>query len=74
VGSESSSAVARKRAEHAARWEAIDTFKARELAELTDERARWMIQSLGAIEAWRERPDWSGLVDQQTIFHRRRQR
>jgi hypothetical protein len=25
---------------------------------------------LGAVEGWRERPDWSGLVEQQAIFHK----
>jgi hypothetical protein len=29
-----------------------------------------MILSLGAVEAWRDRPDWSGLVEQQAIFQR----
>jgi hypothetical protein len=40
---------------------------------MTEERARQLIQSLGAMEAWRERPDWSGLVEQQAIFQRGRQ-
>ena len=57
-------------AEYHARWEAVETFKAQELASLTEERAREMILSLGAVEAWRERPDWSGLVEQQAIFQR----
>ncbi len=59
------------RAEYHARWEAVETVKAQELATLTEERARQMIQSLGAVEGWRERSDWSGLVEQQAIFHRR---
>jgi len=57
-------------AEYHARWEAVETVKAQELAALTEERARAMILSLGAVEAWRERPDWSGLVEQQAIFQR----
>ena len=61
-------------AEYLARWEAVETFRARELAAMTEERARQIIQSLGAVEAWRERPDWSGLVEQQAIFQRRRHR
>ncbi len=58
------------RAEYLARWEAVETFKAHELAGMTEERARQIIQSLGAVEGWRERPDWSGLVEQQAIFHK----
>ena len=57
-------------AEYHARWEAVETFKAQELAAMTEERARQIILSLGAVEAWRERPDWSGLVEQQAIFRR----
>ena len=60
------------RAEYFARWEAVEIFKAHELAAMTDERARQIIQMLGAPEGWRERPDWSGLVEQQAIFHKRR--
>ena len=39
---------------------------------MTDERAREIIQSLGAADGWRERRDWSGLVEQQALFHRTR--
>ena len=60
------------RAEYHTRWEAVETFKAQELAAMTEERAREIIQSLGAVEGWRERPDWSGLVEQQAIFHKGR--
>lgn len=59
-------------AEYHGRWEAVATFHAQELAAMTEERARQIIQSLGAVEAWRERPDWSGLVEQQAIFHKGR--
>jgi len=59
-------------AEYCARWEAVEIAHARELAALTEERARQIIQSLGAVEEWRERPDWSGLVEQQAIFLRGR--
>ena len=58
-------------AEYHARWEAVETFKAQELAAMTEERARQIMQWLGAPEGWRERPDWSGLVEQQAIFHKR---
>jgi hypothetical protein len=60
------------RAEYHARWEAVETFRAKELAAMTEERAREIIQSLGAVEGWRERPDWSGLVEQQAIFQKAR--
>jgi len=60
------------RAEYHARWEAVETFKAQELAAMTEERARQIIQMLGAVEGWRERPDWSGLVEQQAIFQKGR--
>jgi hypothetical protein len=61
-----------ERAKYYARWEAVETFKAHELAAMTDERARVIIQMLGAVEGGRERPDWSGLVEQQAIFHKGR--
>ncbi len=57
-----------QRAEYRTRWEAVEAAHAQELAAMTDERAAQIIQSLGAIEGWRERPDWSGLVEQQAIF------
>jgi len=63
---------ARFQADYHARWDAVEVFKARELAAMTDERAREIIQSLGAVEGWRERRDWSGLVEQQALFHRKR--
>ena len=59
----------RLRAEYHARWEAVERVKAEELANLTDEEARKIIQRLEAPEVWRERPNWSGLVEQQAIFH-----
>ncbi|HEY6362237.1 MAG TPA: hypothetical protein VIX63_14085 [Vicinamibacterales bacterium] len=62
---------ARFRADYHARWNAVEAFKARELAALTEERAWEIIQSLGAVEGWRERRDWSGLVEQQAHFHRK---
>ena len=57
-------------AEYHARWEAVETVKAQELAALTDERALEIIRCLSAVEGWRDRPDWSGLVEQQAIFQR----
>ena len=58
------------REEYFARWEAVERIKAQELAAMSEEQARAIIQSLGAVEGWRERRDWSGLVEQQAIFHR----
>ncbi len=57
------------RAEYRVRWEAVEIVRAQELAAMTEERARQIIWSLGAVEGWRDRPDWSGLVEQQAIFH-----
>ena len=65
-------ALKAKQAEYRARWEAVETFKAHELAAMTDERARQIIQRLAAVEGWRERPDWSGLVEQQALFQKGR--
>jgi len=42
-----------------------------ELAAMTEERAREILTGLGAPAGWRERPDWSGLVEQQAIFHKK---
>jgi hypothetical protein len=60
------------RAEYHARWEAVEIVKAQELAAMTEQRAWQIIQMLGAVEGWRERPDWSGLVEQQAIFQKGR--
>lgn len=62
------------RAEYHARWEAVAAVHAQELAAMSEERAREIIQSLGAVDAWRAQPDWSGLVEQQAIFQRGRGR
>lgn len=60
------------RAQYHARWEAVEIVKAQELAAMTDERAWQIIERLGAVEGWRERTDWSGLVEQQALFHKGR--
>jgi hypothetical protein len=57
------------REQYRARSEALEIVRAHELAAMTEERAREIIRSLGAVGAWRERADWSGLVEQQAIFH-----
>ena len=60
------------RAEHRARWEAVETFKAQELAAMTEERALRIIQSLRLFEPAPPNPlNGMGLVEQQAIFHRR---
>ena len=52
--------------------EALERIRAQELAAMTDEQALRQIQSLCVAEPpWRELPDWSGLVEQQDLFHRR---
>jgi hypothetical protein len=58
------------RAAYHARWEAVETAKARELATMTEEQARRIIQRLAAAATWRERTDWSGLVEQQALFQK----
>ena len=72
MGSEPLKLQEKLAAEYHARWEAVETVKAQELAALTEECALQMILSLGAVDAWRDRPDWSGLVEQQAIFQRGR--
>jgi hypothetical protein len=60
--------------EYRATAEALEHIGARELAEMTDEEALRRIASLTVCgRPWRERPDWSGLVEQQALFHRRRE-
>ncbi len=57
--------------EYRATCEMLETVRARELAALTDEDVLRIIQSLSVAEKpWRDREDWSGLVEQQAIFHR----
>jgi hypothetical protein len=52
--------------------EALERIRLEELAQMTDEDALRRIKSLKvAGTGWRERPDWSGLVEQQALFHRR---
>ncbi len=61
------------RTEYRATVEALERIRLRELAAMTEEEGLRRLASLGNIEnPWRERSDWSGLVEQQAIFHRRR--
>src|SRR6266513_2822728 len=59
--------------EYYARWEAVETVKAQELAAMTEERAWQIIRSLRPFtEPWRDPSNGMGLVEQQAIFHRRK--
>ena len=63
------------RAAYKARTEALERVHAQELAAMTDERALQILKTLVCAEPpFRERSDWSGLVEQQTIFSRWRKR
>lgn len=74
VTTSSTEAEAKAREIFGTRWEAVEIAKAQELSTLTSERASAIILSLGAVAPWRERPDWSGLVEQQAAFRRSRHR
>ena len=53
--------------------ELLEHMRARELASLTDEEAWGIIQSLVACGAGgREKTEWSGLIVQQALFHRKK--
>lgn len=64
-----SPAIKAWREQYRATTEALEAVRVQELAAMTDGRAREIIRSLSAAEVWRERPDWSGLVEQQALFH-----
>jgi hypothetical protein len=58
------------RAAYHARWEDVEIFKAQELAAMTEERARQIIQSLSCFTDIPPDPfNGIGLVEQQAIFH-----
>ncbi len=58
------------RAEYHARWEAVAAVHAQELAAMTEERAREIIQSLRPFAPVPPNPfNGMGLVEQQAIFH-----
>jgi hypothetical protein len=53
--------------------EALARIWTADLAAMSDQEALRRIEALVTPDApWRERPDWSGLVEQQALFHRRR--
>jgi len=52
-------------------WEAVEAFKAKELAAMTEDRALQIIQSLRLFAPAQPNPlNGMGLVEQQAIFHR----
>jgi len=60
-------------AEYYARWEAVEIFKAQELAAMTEERAREIIRTLRLFAPVPPNPmNGIGLVEQQAIFHRKK--
>jgi hypothetical protein len=60
-------------AEYHARWEEVETFKAQELAAMTEERARQIIRRLRPFTTLPPDPfNGLGLVEQQAIFHGRK--
>jgi hypothetical protein len=60
-------------AEYHARWEAVETAEAHELAARTEERALEIVRSLRAFVSTPPNPfNGMGLVEQQAVLHRRR--
>jgi hypothetical protein len=61
----------RRRREYRETSEMLETIRARELAAMTDGDVLRIIKSLNVVgKPWREREDWSGLVEQQALFRR----
>jgi hypothetical protein len=53
----------------------LKTNRLRALAEMSDEEALRQIKLLKTVEPpWRERRNWSGLVEMQDLFHRRKKK
>ena len=51
--------------------ELLETLRTREIASMTDEQALDAIRSLVTAETpWSENANYSGLIEQQAIFHR----
>jgi len=62
-------------ANYLATMEELERMRAHELRDMTDEEAlRRMKLLVAADPVWRERPDWSGLVEQQDLFRRGRKK
>jgi hypothetical protein len=60
-------------AEYHARWEAVETVKAQELAAMTNDRALEIIRSLRLFAPAPPNPlNGMGLVEQQAVFHHKR--
>jgi hypothetical protein len=61
-------------AEYHARWEAVETVRAQELASMTEERARQIIRSLRLFAPSSPNPfNGEGLIEQQRLFHLHKQ-
>lgn len=61
-------------ARYRATVEALERVQFHDLAGMTDEEAWRRIQLLSTPgPVWRDRPEWSGLVEMQRLFHRRKQ-
>jgi hypothetical protein len=73
MGSEPLKLQEKLAAEYHARWEAVETVKAQELAALTDQRAWEIIRALRLFAPAPPNPmNGMGLVEQQGIFHRKK--
>ena len=71
MGSEPLKLQEKLAAEYHARWEAVETVKAQELAAMTEERAREIIHALRLFVPAPPNPlNGMGLVEQQAVFHR----
>ena len=73
MSSDSFNMKALLRADYNARWEAVETVRAQELAAMTEERARQIIFSLRLFAPVPPDPrNGMGLVEQQAVFHGRK--
>jgi hypothetical protein len=67
------SELEKQRAAYRATAEALEILRVKRLGAMTEKEAQGIMRTLTVAETpWRERRDWSGLVEQQAIFHRRR--
>jgi hypothetical protein len=73
MGSEPLKLQEKQAAEYHARWEAVETVKAQELAALTEQGAWEIIRALRLFAPAPPNPmNGMGLVEQQDIFHRKK--
>jgi hypothetical protein len=65
----------KRRAAYRATAEALEILRVQRLGAMTEQEAQRIMRLLTPAETpWRERRDWSGLVEQQAIFQRGRKR